>query len=114
MKKRTYKDYFEDILTSVTDIENFIKGKSFKSFVKDKKTVNATLRSLEIIGEAAKAIPDSIRNKNKDIPWKQMAGTRDKIIHEYFGVDYEMIWKVAKEELKNIKQPIENILKNIS
>lgn len=80
-------------------------------FCRDKKTINAVIRSLEIIGEATKKIPQEFRNQYPDIPWKKMTGMRDKLIHDYFGVDLEMIWLVITENLPylepNIKQLVE-------
>jgi len=91
--KRTYIDYIEDILTSIQEIEEFTKGMNFDDFVKDKKTVNAVIRSLEVMGEAVKKIPKEIRDKYPDIPWKYIAGMRDKLIHEYHGVDLTIVWE---------------------
>ena len=109
MKKREYLDYIQDILEAINDIENFIKGADFNGFVRDRKTINAVVRSLEVIGEAAKKIPKDIRDKHNEIPWKKMAGMRDKLIHEYFGVDAEMVWKVAKDEIPPLKPLIQQI-----
>jgi uncharacterized protein with HEPN domain len=78
MKKRNYQDYLKDILDSINDIEEFKK---------DKKTINAVVRSIEVMGEATKNIPKSLRNKHKEIPWKKIVGMRDKLIHEYFGIE---------------------------
>ena len=89
--RRTYRDYVQDILTSLQEIEEFTKGMNFESFVKDKKTVNAVIRSLEVMGEAVKKIPKEIRDKYPEIPWKYIAGMRDKLIHEYHGIDLEII-----------------------
>ena len=86
---------------------------SFDDFKQDKKTVNAVIRSLEIMGEAAKKIPDDLRRKYSKIPWKEMAGIRDKLIHEYHGVDLEIIWKVVKEELPPVKPNILKMLKEL-
>ncbi|MCX6090687.1 MAG: DUF86 domain-containing protein [Candidatus Atribacteria bacterium] len=84
---------------------------NYEMFCRDKKTINAVIRSLEIIGEATKKIPQEFRNQYPDIPWKKMTGMRDKLIHDYFGVDLEMIWLVITENLPylepNIKQLVE-------
>jgi len=108
--KRIYRDYLNDILSSMEDIEEFIKGMDFEKFISDKKTINAVIRSLEIIGEAAKKVPMDIRDKYPEIPWKYMAGMRDKLIHEYHGVDLEMIWKVITEELPKLKPKFKFII----
>ena len=75
---------------------------------------NAVVRSLEIIGEAAKNIPEDMRSQYKDIPWKRMAGMRDKLIHAYFGVDYDSVWSLATERIQAIKQPIQKMVKELS
>ena len=109
--KREYGDYIQDITDSIKETEEFTKELSFDDFKQDKKTVNAVIRSLEIMGEAAKKIPDDLRRKYSKIPWKEMAGIRDKLIHEYHGVDLEIIWKVVKEELPPVRPNILKLLK---
>lgn len=111
MRKRDYGDYVQDILDSINDIENFTQDITFKKFTEDKKTVNAVIRSTEVIGEAAKKIPKSIKDKHPSIPWKKMTGMRDKLIHEYFGIDMEILWKAAKDELPPLKPLIQKMLK---
>jgi uncharacterized protein with HEPN domain len=111
--ERDYRDYVQDILDAINDIAVFIGNLSFEKFVKDKKTINAVVRSLEIIGEAAKNVPRSLKIRYEDIPWKQMAGMRDKLIHEYFGVDTEILWKVVKEELPPVKPLIKKMLEDL-
>ncbi|MHB9154497.1 MAG: HepT-like ribonuclease domain-containing protein, partial [Endomicrobiales bacterium] len=103
MKKRNYSDYLQDIVDSCSDVQEFIKGISYDDFVKDKKTKSATIRAIEVIGEAVKNIPAVFRSKHPGIPWKQIAGMRDKLIHEYFGVDTKVLWKTAKEDVPIIK-----------
>jgi uncharacterized protein with HEPN domain len=110
MKVRDYRDYIHDILDAINDIENFLVDLSFDEFTKDRKTFNAVVRSIEIIGEASKNIPETIKAKYKELPWKQMAGMRDKLIHAYFGVDRETLWKAAKNNIPPLKKPIEKML----
>jgi len=109
-----WEDYLEDILDAVEAIEEFILDINYEEFLRDRKTSFAVVRSLEIIGEAAKNIPDSVREKYPDIPWKDMAGMRDKMIHHYFGVDYLVVWKTISEDIPLIKPIIKGILNNIA
>ena len=109
MKRRDYRDYLQDILDSIKDIESFIENMDFEDFSKDKKTINAVIRSIEVIGEAAKNIPKPIRDKYPQVPWKKMAGMRDKMIHEYFGVDIEILWKTVKEDIPSLKPLMKKI-----
>jgi uncharacterized protein with HEPN domain len=112
MKRRDYRDYLQDILDAVNDIENFVGNMSYEDFSKDRKTLNAVVRSIEIIGEAAKNIPDALKAKYKELPWKQMTGMRDKLIHAYFGVDVETLWKAVKENIPPLKKAIQKMLKD--
>jgi uncharacterized protein with HEPN domain len=111
--KRVLSDYISDIFNAIVEVENFTYGMSFEEFLKDRKTINAVIRSLEVMGEAAKKIPENIKTKFPDVPWKRMAGMRDKLIHEYSGVDLEIVWTVIKEELPPIKPSVEKTLKDI-
>lgn len=111
--KRDYKLFIKDILVCIDKIEKFVGEMSFDEFINDEKTKSAVVREIEVMGEAAKNIPESIKERYKDIPWSQIAKTRDKIIHFYFGVDYEIVWKVIKERLSEIKPLIEKILKDL-
>jgi len=114
MMEKDYRDYIQDILDSIDEIYVFIGQMSREEFLNDRKTVKAVLRNLEIVGEAAKKIPPPLRDKYPDIPWKKMAGLRDKLIHEYFGVDLEIIWQLIKEELPGILHPIQEMLRDLN
>ena len=105
--------YIKDILQNMRDAEEFMQGLSYGQFVADKRTFNAVVRSLEVIGEAAKNVPDEIRAKNPLVPCKEMAGMRDKVIHLYFGVDREAVWIAVKDRIPAIKPLIEQILKDL-
>jgi uncharacterized protein with HEPN domain len=108
--KRLVTDYLIDIRDAINDLEFFIDSKTFDEFKSDHMRRNAVIRSLEIIGEAAKNIPDDLRQKYPEIPWKRMAGMRDKLIHAYFGVDYESIWALVTERISDIKNPLEKMI----
>jgi uncharacterized protein with HEPN domain len=109
-KKREIGDYLDDILTAVADVEVFIGDINYDTFVLDKKTVNAVIRSLEVLGEATKRIPTSFRQKHPEIPWNKMAGMRDVLIHDYMGVDLKTVWKVAQERLPELKSLLEKLI----
>ncbi len=108
--KREFKHYVLDIVDSIEKIEKFTKGMRLQDFEKDDKTVFAVIRALEIIGEAVKRIPASVKNKYKQVPWKKMAGMRDKLIHEYFGVNTKVVWQTVREDI----QSISSLMKQIS
>ena len=93
--KRDYILFLEDISNRIETIKRFINQMSFEEFKEDEKTISATIREIEVIGEAAKQIPKEIREKFNDLPWSLMAKMRDKLIHWYFEIDEEIVWKVA-------------------
>jgi uncharacterized protein with HEPN domain len=111
--KRDYIDYMTDILDSATEITEFVEGMDFDAFISDKKTKNAVIRSLEVIGEAAAKIPDDIRERYHKIPWKYMTGLRNKLIHEYFGVDFEIVWEVSINEVPPLKPLLQEALNEL-
>ncbi len=111
--KREIGDYIEDILEAMTNAMEFTKDMSYDEFVKDTKTVYAVIRAIEIIGEAVKNIPEETREKYPDIPWRSMAGIRDKVIHAYFGVKLERVWEVVKRDIPNLKPKFEEMLREV-
>jgi uncharacterized protein with HEPN domain len=113
MKKRDFKLFLKDMLDSIDKIEQFTAGMDVEDFLNDEKTSSAVIRKLEIIGEAVKQLPPKIAEENKDIPWKEMAGMRDKLIHWYFGVDYQVVWNVVKKELPALKPLLKEIFDKI-
>lgn len=113
MKRRDYRDYLQDMIDSINDIESFIRNMGFEEFKTDRKTINAVVRSIEIIGEAAKRVPSSLRGKYKMMPWKEMIGMRDKLIHAYFGVDTEILWKTVKDDIPPLKPLIQRTLEDL-
>lgn len=109
--KRDYLLFLSDISYRIEKINSFVKDMEFEQFRQDEKTVSATIREIEVIGEAAKQIPASVRESFNDLPWSLMAKMRDKLIHWYFEIDEEIVWKVVKEKLPDIKIKIDAMLK---
>lgn len=110
MSKRTDKEFLLDIQEAIRRIELYIKGLNYQDFLKKIETQDAVLRNLEIIGEAVKNITPDLKKKYRDIQWKEIAGMRDKIIHFYFGVNWDIVWQTAKDKLPQLKRNVENIL----
>ena len=106
--------YLKDINESIESIENFIEEMTQEQFEDDDKTSSAVIRKLEIIGEASKYIPEVIRNKYTEIPWKEMAGMRDKLIHAYSKVDFKLVWMTIKHRIPEIKPLLKKILDELS
>ncbi len=108
--KRDVSLYVSDILQNVDDVASYIAAMGFDEFTTDSRTSKAVIRSLEIIGEAAKQIPEDVRSLKPGVPWRDMARMRDKCIHFYFGVDYEILWLTVTESLPKIRNDIESLL----
>jgi uncharacterized protein with HEPN domain len=112
MSNRHPKLLLEDILDSAEKILNYTENLSYDDFIADSKTIDAVVRNFEIIGEASNRLPEEFKNENNTIDWFRIRGFRNRIIHQYFGIDYEIIWKLKEIHLKVLISEIENILKN--
>ena len=97
--RRIHTDYLRDIIEYSDKAMRFVQGIDFETFRKDEQKTLAVVRALEVIGEAARHIPKTLRDKYPQIPWKQVAGMRDKVIHDYFGVDLEVVWRTLQDDL---------------
>ncbi len=100
----------QHILDEIDNIQTFIGNVSYQEFIHDKKTVNAIIRSIEIIGEAASKISDDYKSNHSEIPWKQIVGMRNHLIHVYFDVDYQTLWQTVKSDIPDLKLLISNLL----
>jgi len=109
--QRDYKVYLNDILASISKIERYVDDLSFQGFTEDSMRVDAVVRNLEVIGEAAKHVPKEIRRKYPFVEWRKVSGLRDILIHEYFGVDPDILWDIIKNKIPNLKKDMKKILK---
>ncbi|MBT4504309.1 MAG: DUF86 domain-containing protein [Gemmatimonadetes bacterium] len=108
-----YIDNLEDVLDAAEKAGQFVAGMTRAEFDGDDRTKYAVVRALEIIGEATKGIPDEVREKYPKIPWRSMAGMRDKLIHDYTGVSWEVVWKTVQEDVPELKQLVKDVLEDL-
>lgn len=111
MSERLPELLLEDILEAITKIQDYTKDMSLNSFGEDEKTIDAVVRNLEIIGEAANKLPLQFKESNTSIEWYKIIGLRNRVIHEYFGVDYGIIWHIVQNNLPELKIKLEALLK---
>ncbi len=109
MSKRSGIDLLDDILICMEKIQLYLKGLTYDQFSNDSKTQDAIIRNIEIIGEATRHLSDTIKLRHDHIPWKEIAGTRDRLIHGYFGVNIDIIWEIATIDIPKLKAQIEEI-----
>ena len=110
MSSRDWEFRVQDILKSIKKIEKYLKNLTFAQFSKNEMVIDAVVRNFEIIGEASTHLSQAFRRKHPDVPWLQMSGMRNILIHEYFGVDVKTVWHTAKTHLPSLKSKLESIL----
>lgn len=109
-KQKRTRDFLFDIEEAIGRILTYSAGMSWETYLLDMKTQDAVVRNLEIIGEATKRLPDEYRAKNSDIPWREIAGTRDRLTHHYFGINQEIVWQIIQDDLPVLKGQIERLI----
>ena len=109
MSKRADTDFLGDSKEAILRINSYVEKLSYEEFLNDMKTQDAVVRNLEIIGEAIKNISEELKKKYPRIPWNDLAGVRDKLVHHYFGVNLDIVWNIIKQELPNVLSQIEEI-----
>jgi len=107
---RDYKQQLDDILQAITFIREYVKDMDYKAFESDRKTQDAVIRNLEVIGEAARTIPDEIRDKAVEIEWYKIIALRNILIHEYFGVNLKIVWDVIQNKLDAVESTCQRLL----
>lgn len=105
--------YIWDIVISIKNILKYTKGMDFRQFRRDQRTVDAVVRNFEIIGEAASKIPPDFRRMHADVPWRDIVSMRNKVIHDYFGVDLSILWKTIEDDLPGLQKRFRKIYANL-
>lgn len=108
---KDYRVYLEDMLEAITNINNYTASMTLETFCADRRTIDAVVRNLEIIGEATKRIPKDIKAKYYAVEWQKIVGLRNILIHQYFGIDLEIIWDIVRNKLPKFEEQIRNIYK---
>ena len=109
--KRAETEILRDVREAIARVKTYAAGIEYAEFLEDIKTQDAVVRNLEIIGEAVKNISTDFRKKHKGVEWKNIAGFRDRMIHHYFGINWEIVWDVIKNKLPELDDQVEKILK---
>jgi uncharacterized protein with HEPN domain len=110
MSERDVRAFLQDMCEAIHRILSYTEGLDYAGFQQDIKTQDAVLRNLEILGEAAKHIPTETTEQYPNLPWREMAGTRDRLIHHYFGVNLDVVWGIVEMELPGVITELETIL----
>ena len=109
MSRRNDSELIADILEAINRISDYCAGVDYDKFIADTKTQDAIVRNLEVIGEAAKKISNTAREKNPNVPWRSMAGLRDRLIHDYFGINLDIVWEIISHDLPGVVRSLESI-----
>lgn len=104
----------EDMMDAAQKILSYTSGMNFDDFTNDDKTIDAVVRNFEIIGEASNRVPDNFKSDHPEIEWRRMTGLRNRIIHEYFGINYEMVWKIKEENIPELVELIQQAIDNLA
>lgn len=113
MSRRDIRLFLADMLESIAKIERYTEGMDFADFVENELVTDAVVRNLEVIGEAARQIPEEVRGRYPAIPWRRVVGLRNIVVHEYFAVDLEVVWAVVRENLPPLKQALQGMLEDL-
>ena len=111
---REFKAYLADIIDAIRKIEKYTKNLSYEKFAADELILDGIVRNLEIIGEAAKRLPEEFRSRHTNIEWNKITGMRNRIVHEYFGVDLDLIWQIINNDLPEFEKGLKEIKKSVS
>jgi uncharacterized protein with HEPN domain len=111
--KRRDPDYVSDILEAMQRIIAYMDGLSYEQFMEDRRTQDAVVRNIEVIGEAVKRLSAPLKKQHPAMPWKDMASMRDKVIHHYFGINYDVVWTVASKEIPKLLPRIGSLLEKL-
>ncbi len=114
MSEREIKNLLEDIYDAAGKIISYTKDMSYDDFIQDNKTADAVVRNFEIIGEASNRIPDDFKTAHPEIEWRRIIGFRNRIIHEYFGIDYENLWRIKNVNIPTLLELLEQILDDLN
>jgi len=114
MSSRSDQEFLEDIQEAIRRADDYVAGMSYTDFLVDLKTQDAVIRALEIVGEATKRLSIETRERYSTVPWKSMAGVRDKLIHDYFGVNFDIVWQIVHDELPEVGVKIGQILDSMA
>ena len=108
---REYSDFLRDMLENAQRAIQFVYGMDFKTFSNDEKTLYAVIRAIEIVGEAAAKVPDEVRSNYPRVPWREVKGMRNKLVHNYFGINMEVVWQTVQEDLPELVEALKSASK---